>query len=293
MNDQEIRLTNVEDGEVVVTVDRPTGEPVGSIVLVPPFGMSAERMFPAAYLLTLNGFEVYRFDPRYHPGRSTGSIETFKLSGLPADVAAILDLVPGAVVVGISLSARAVIRALAGRTDWGAAVLLTPVVNVRFTLEQVFGYDLFARIYGGEGLPPRVRVFGYDVDTSFIQDCIEHRMVDVRDASIDLGECRRPFVLVAGDADPWVKLEEVRRLANEARERGRTVELVSVQAASHQLYRNPVLAMTYFQTATRECMRLVGRDPQRTICPPFSEIITAVEDATASIRPARPERSRV
>jgi pimeloyl-ACP methyl ester carboxylesterase len=289
MNDQELRLTEVQGGEVVVTVDRPRGEGMGRVVLVPPFGMSAERMFAAAYLLAVNGFEVYRFDPRYHPGRSTGSIETFKLSGLPADVGAVLDVAPDAVVVAISLSARAVLRALASRDDWRAAVLLTPVVDVRFTLEQVFGYDLFARIQTEDGLPPRVRVFGYPVETSFVQDCIDHRMVDVQDASADLARCHGPFALVAGDADPWVNIDDIRKVASEGRERGRSVDVVTIQAASHQLYRNPVLAMTYLQTATSECLRLIGGDPERTIRPPFSQVVTAIEDANASSRPARAE----
>jgi pimeloyl-ACP methyl ester carboxylesterase len=279
MNDATMRLP-AGDGELALTVDEPLGPCAGDVVLVPPFGMSAERMFPAAYLLTLNGFRVLRFDPRDHPGESTGNIETFRLSRLAEDTRVVLGEAGGALVVAISLSARGVVRALVDRDDVRAAVLLTPVVSVRYTLHQVFGYDLFERLYDGQGLPPLVRVLGYDVQTEFVRDCMEAGMEDVRDALSDLHRVRAPVTFVAGDADPWVHIGDVQAVAGAAA-RGQVNTRV-VQAASHQLYRNPVLAMMYLQEAARECLRAVGGDPASVRVPPFAELVSALEERVES-----------
>jgi len=283
MNDEEIRLSSGDGGEIFVAVDRPVGTPVGRVILVPPFGMGGERMFPVSYLLTLNGFEVFRFDPRCSPGRSSGVIAEFTLSGLNDDLSTVFSHVPNALVVAISLSARSVLRTLAEREDWRAAVLMTPVVNARYTLHQVFGFDIFGRKMAGE-LGPDIRVLGLDMKTSFLDNCMSHGLMDAAGATSDLTKCRHPIALVAGDADPWVKIDEVREAASAAQAAGRSVEVVSVQAASHQLYRNPVLALTYFQAATRECLRLIGKDPASAVSAPFSQIIAAVEDTTSPAR---------
>jgi pimeloyl-ACP methyl ester carboxylesterase len=292
MKDKVFRL-GVAEGEIEVTVDAPVGPQVGRVVFLPPFGMSAERMFPAAYLLTINGFEVFRVDAREHSGEGSGTIETFKLSGLTDDLSAVLGVAADSIVVAVSLSARSVMRALRGRRDVRAGVLLTPVVNVRSTLNEVFGYDLFRMFYDGKDVPRLVRVLGHDVETNFVLDCIKSGMVGVDDAVTDLADWSARLTFVAGDADPWVQIGEVREAAARSAARGLEVEVVSVEAASHQLYRNPVLAMMYLQTATRECLRIMGHDPNRAVCPPFSEIVAAVEGATKRERKPREQRRPV
>ncbi len=275
MNNEELRL-NVNGDALFVTVDRAEGRALGTVVVVPPFGMSAERLFSTAFQLTRNGFDVYRIDPRNHPGRSTGSIEAFTLSELADDVRTVLDAVPQALVIGISVSSRAVIRALTDRLDWRGAVLITPVVNVSSTLNEVFGADLFKRFHSGGDYPKRNRILGYDVDMTFVADCVAHGMVTTDDAIADLSRCHHPMHLIAGTDDPWVDIHEVRHAAREASNNDRMIEVITVQAATHQLYRNPVLGMTFFHAAVRECLQLVGGNPGDAVMPAFTDIISAV-----------------
>jgi pimeloyl-ACP methyl ester carboxylesterase len=267
-----------------VTVDHPAGEVAGTILIVPPFGMSAERLFATAYLMTMNGLKVYRFDPRNHPGRSTGSIEAFRLSELATDMGAVLDLCPGALVLGISLSSRAVMRALAGRDDWRAAVLITPVVDLQYTLSEVMGVDLVGIVRSGEDYPERNLVLGYEVDKVFVNDGIEHSLVDPSDTVADVLRCRGPMVFIAGTDDPWVRMEDVRSVAAQAARAGQAIELITIQAATHQLYRNPVLATAYFNCAVSQCLRVIGRDPDTIIEPSFSQIIAAAEAARMDLQ---------
>lgn len=284
MNDEEI-LLSVDGEKIVVIVDRPRGESIATVLMVPPFGMSAERLFATAYLMHLNGFTVYRFDPRNHPGRSSGTIESFRLSGLAADVEAVLELCPGALVMGISLSSRAVLRALAGRDDWQAAVLVTPVVDVQFTLREVMGVDLVQIVQDDEPFPDRNLVLGYEVDKVFVNDSINSDLIATKSTIADLSMCRSPLVLVAGTEDPWVAIEDVRAVAAEARNMGAAVELVTIPAATHQLYRNPVLATAYFNCAVRHCLRFAGGDPNSLVQPSFAEIIAAAEAERMKSKP--------
>jgi hypothetical protein len=53
---------------------------------------------------------------------------------------------------------------------------------------------------------------------------------------------------------------------------------VTVPAASHQLYRNPALAMTFLELATRRCLAIGGRDPDAVGVPPFAEIVQALNE---------------
>jgi pimeloyl-ACP methyl ester carboxylesterase len=246
--------------------------------------MGGERMFPAAYLLASNGFEVHRFDPRDHPGASTGTMATFHMTRLVDDVRAVAEAAGGGIVVALSLSSRSVLRALAMRSAIEAAVLLTPVVDVRFTVEQVTGSDWFERIRTDDS--PLTRVLGYDVGTVMIRDCVRAGMVDTGDAAEDLVASRAPVTFIAGDADPWVRVDDVRAVVRAGAAAGRDVELTTIPAASHQLYRNPVLAMAFLHAATRRCLELVGRDPSAASLPAFSEIVRAMATDRAELRRA-------
>lgn len=140
--------------------------------------------------------------------------------------------------------------------------MLTPVVNVRYVLDKVLGFDLFQMRQDGQPLPELVTPLGYAVEAEpFIDDCVASRMVGVDDSIHDIRAWSASLTFVAGDADPWVNIDDVRDVMRRCASAGQRVDLVTVKAASHQLYRNPVLAMTYLQTATKECLRLVGKDP--------------------------------
>lgn len=278
MND-EYKCIQVGGDQLVVTIDRPAGASLGNVIIVPPFGMSADRIFPTAYFFVRNDFTVYRFDPRNHPGRSSGTIGHFTLSGLCEDVLSIMQLVPNSILVGISLSSRAVIRAMTLCDRWTSAVLITPVLNVRGTLRSVFGDDLFTRAEGDLSLYPTTNeILGYEVDMSFVLDCKTAAMEGLPDALADLVKCKNPITLISGTDDPWVCHSEVSATAAKARTKGADVRCRSVPAATHQLYRNPVLAMSYFHSAVTECLQLAGVTGKETQSPSFSEIIDAVSN---------------
>ena len=275
MNDETIQL-NVEGGETInVVIDQAAGKRCGRVVLVPPFGMSGERMFAAAYILTMNGFDVLRCDPRDQPGESSGSTETFRLSRLTKDISAVLTLAPDGILAAMSLSGRGALRALRNSRDMRGAVLVTPVVNVRRTLFEVLGDDWFERIAYDN--TPRVRVLGHFVSTDFIHDCQKHNFINTEDSVADVLAGHAEVTLIAGEDDPWVSLDDVRALEARTNDKHKRTRVITVGSASHQLYRNPVLAMTFMQIMTSECLRLAGVAGDTAVFPLFSEIVAAIE----------------
>jgi pimeloyl-ACP methyl ester carboxylesterase len=268
----------VGNEELVIYVDQPDSETIGSVLITSPFGMSAARMLPAAYILRESGFRVVRFDPRHHAGSSTGSSRGFRLSGLVDDLEKVLELTTPDVLMAVSMSARSVIRALVRASGLSGAVLVTPVVDVRYTLDQVLQRDYFA--VTDRDPSAVVQVLGQDVEMEFIDDCVEAGMVDVRDSIADFTAIETPVSCIVGAADPWVLMDDVRASAEAAWDHGRDFAIVTVEAATHQLYRNPALAMTYFTEAAKECLRLVSSDPGRLRVPMFADVIAEAERTT-------------
>lgn len=284
--DGELRIP-IGDDVIVVAVDEPQGEEcLGDILLVPAFGVAAKGMFPFSYFLTRNGFRVYRVDFRNHVGASSGEIVAASLSLQVEDILAVVKATNCSMVVAVSLSSRVALRALARHPEPLTSVLVIPVVDVRSTLKVVIGTDHFDRFV--ERAVPYDDILGNRVERGFIQDCIDSSFESWSDAAADLSASRARASLIAGNRDPWVAVEDVERVVGAAREAGVDVTLHLVEAASHKLDRNPAVAAVYFETATKECLRLVGADPDSLQLPDFREIV----QAASAKRPRRKGKAR-
>ena len=279
MDDTTLSLA-IADGHLHITIDEPEQAPLGTVILAPPYAMSARDMYTPAFALVGNGWRVVRFDGRDHIGSGSGKIVDYRLSTAVADIARVLDEFPDAILVTLSLSARPALRALRGAADVRAAILVTPVVNVRSTLIEVIGRDLLEE---APDLPPGLTVLGQWVGRQFIDDCISEGFDGVMDASEDLETITAPIAFVAGDADPWVDIDDVRSVAKAAAAAGKEVDLVTVRAATHELNRHPAIAMRYVRAIVEECARLAGEDPSRAYVPTFAEVIESFGARTRSI----------
>lgn len=247
--------------------DQPSGAARGTVLLVPPFGVSADNLFMPAYVLAQNGFRAVRFDPRDHVGRSEGVMYDFTISSCAADVAALLDAVRPDVVVGFSLAAPAVLRASAELASSIPVIMAAGVVNMRYTLEKVLGIDYFT-----EPCPDHVTVLGEDVNGArFIEDCRTFGSVGYSDTVAEGGKVTAPLTWVAGTEDPWVDFDEVSRFAA-GRTAGRTT-VVPVPVGTHQFNLNPTVALAYTKVVLEECLRVVGCEEEGVI-PPLHKAIS-------------------
>lgn len=264
--------------------DLPDGEPRGTVLLVPPFGVSADSLFMPAYVLVRNGFRVVRFDPRDHVGRSEGEMYDFTVSSCARDVAAMIPAVGPDVVVGFSLAAPSVLRACAGLDSATPVVMAAGVVNMRHTLREVLDTDYF-----DEPCPEHVMVLGEDVNgRAFIEDCRSFGAVEYTDTVAEGEKVRAPLTWVAGTEDPWVSYQEVTAFA-EGRSSGPTA-VVPVPVGTHQFNLNPTIAMTYTQVILDECLRLTGSE-EAGVMPPLHQAIAA-RKAQAKAEAQAPARAR-
>lgn len=272
------------DGEIGLLVDAPAdGEHLGDVVVAPVFGGTARSMFPFAHALNRHGFRTVRVDFRHHVGSGSGEIAGTRLSAQAEDVAAVLDLHPGALLVAVSLATRPAVRALAGGAPAGGAVLVTPVLDVTATLREVIGTDFVEAEL--DRLPPTVDVLGYEVRDGFVHDARTHGLHGYDEAVEDLARVAVPVRLVAGDTDPWVDVTRVRAAAGRLADEGRDVGLVEVPAATHRLNRNPVVARRYVEETVRACLDLVGSDRPVDV-PSFDALVRASSARPAVAEPA-------
>jgi pimeloyl-ACP methyl ester carboxylesterase len=254
--------------DLATQFDLPEGTPRGTVLLVPPFGVSADSLFMPAYVLARNGFRVVRFDPRNHVGRSEGEMYDFTVSSCARDVAAVVPAVEPDVVVGFSLAAPSVLRACAELGSTVPVVMAAGVVNMRHTLREVLDIDYFT-----EPCPDHVLVLGEDVNGyEFIEDCRTFGAVEYADTVAEGDKVTAPLTWVAGTEDPWVSFQEVTKFA-EGRTAGPT-SVVPVPVGTHQFNLNPTIAMTYTKVILDECLRLVGSE-EAGVMPPLHQAIAA------------------
>lgn len=256
MYDSLVELENVFGKTVRVTVDEPgQPDPRGIVILAPPFGATAHSMFPFAYAMTMNGYRVARLDFTDHVGLSDGEIIDAAMSTKLVDLRLALDAFPGAVIVAVSLSSRIALRALAEPTNSVGAVLITPVVDVRYTLERALDGDFFGM--EPEELPHTLRVFEHPIAGSFVTRSRAAGFFDLTDGARDLSKVGVPCRLIAGDNDPWVSIDSLGE-AMQGVDRCQ-VQLETVPAGTHKLNRNPAVARVYIDTMLTLLFRLQGR----------------------------------
>lgn len=267
------KTIKIDSENLILTIDEPRSSfCLGGIILTPAFGVAAKRIFPLSYFLTLNGFRVFRIDFRNHVGLSSGEIIDAKISTQVEDILAAVHSLDCHFIVSLSLSVRAAIRACALITKPIKAVFIVPVVDVRYTLKGANGgTDLF-EVYYTKPNQEGADVLGYYVKRELIKDCLEFNLDSWRDTAKDIALFKGPASFIAGNQDPWVNFEHVKKAAQNYQ---KDINIISVEAASHKIDRNPKVALTYFEYATRECLRLVGRKTDYIITPSFREIIKA------------------
>jgi pimeloyl-ACP methyl ester carboxylesterase len=277
MNDERVTL-EVPEGSITIVVDRTEVDEIGTVVLAPAYGLTAEDMFLPACYLARNGLRVVRFDMRNHVGESSGAMYDFRLSGACADLRAVSEWARPAGLMAVSLSGRPAMRVAAdSELEW--LLLVIPVVDVEYTLEAVTELPLFKGYKGSE--VQSLEVLGHQVGRRFLEDCEEHEFVTTDDAVRDFERITVPSAVLYGLGDPWVRASDVAALL--AARRRRRGELISeeVPTTCHQLNQNPVIAHRFMSAATRHAVALAGGDPGQVSIPTFAEVIAAHEAVLA------------
>ena len=267
-----MRSNRVEPGIVVHEYPILEERTIGDVLVIPPFGMSAHDLFSLIWALRRNHFRVFCLEGRDTEGAGSGVIYDYALSTVTEDIVRSVEFLnfefdSKPLLVGVSLSARAIAK-VGSRVGATGSVLLTPVVDTGYTLKNVISMDLFG---APEPLPESATVLGKVVSTNFVVDAKQKGFSDLKSFEYDVRaiESSYPCSFVAGDEDPWVRFEDVEEMVA----LGENFRLLKMQSISHELNRNPRVAMKYVEILIHECALHFGFEEKKVIVPSLREMI--------------------
>jgi hypothetical protein len=232
--------------------------------------------------LAVNGLTTYRFDPLDHVGLSDGTVREFTLSAGVESLEAVCAFTradSGATpsYLATSLSARYVIRHVAGRADVHAVVLIVGVLHAWRTLRLVFGPDFATG--GLESLPPTVSFDGQEIDPLHLwHDDLAHDWGSLGGTLADLARVNAPVTGIYATNDPWVDILDARSALTSRHGR----RLIELPTDDHELFANAAHGATALTTAAAA---LIGHHtkPARLLTAPAPVVRHAIQLERAAL----------
>ena len=230
----------------------------GRVLIVPPFGVEARTLRFVADQLARLGYETCLLDARNHVGEGSGTIAEYRVSDVVDDCRNAIRRYEPTAVLGLSLGARALIRATATSGLTPHAVLLIPVVDLRSTLTAVLGRDLYTQAYVPEFHP----VLGYRVRSKrVLDDALHHGLLTPESTAHDLAAHSGTTTLIPLDGDQWVDVQTVQRTAEHAQLQGAHITTTPMPGNEHELQKDPEVALQIVAAAVAEIERLHQLQP--------------------------------
>jgi len=235
-----------------------TGGQQGRILIVPPFGIPARTLSFVADQLAERGYEACLLDVRNHVGDGSGTMHDYQLSAVVDDCRNAIRRYEPTGVIGLSLGGRALLRATASSGLHPHAVLLIPVVNLRSTLTEVLGRDLYLE----PEVPEFHAVLGHSVRSKpFLDDALHHGLLSPEGTAHDLATLTGTTTLFPLDGDQWVDVQEVQRVSDCAQLQGARITTTAMAGNEHELHKHPELALRMIAAAVEEIDRLHQLQP--------------------------------
>ena len=188
------------------------------VVLSPGYGETKREYIMLAYYFASNGFHVLRYDHTNHVGESDGEHIHTTLSMMREDLGTVLQYVESRWplsprgIIATSLSGRVAIKAVATDVKVDFLYLVTPIVNVRQTLQAVHQEDLIATYEQGnqKGL---TNVLGFNVELDrWLADAVTGEFSDLATTLNDFSRIQNSVVIVSAEHDAWVEMGHTKQV---------------------------------------------------------------------------------
>jgi SAM-dependent methyltransferase/esterase/lipase len=187
----------------------------GVVIIAPAYGETKENNLLISAHFAANDYCGLRFDWTDHVGESDGDIFASSLSKMRADLKTLVDYVEKKSygrqigVVASSLAARVALKMVANDTRPDFLVCLSPVVNLRSTLEMVYREDLVGMFTIGKRYGT-LNILGFPIDADhFLNDSIQGSFSDISSAGADATRIKTATFFVIGQRDSWVRTSDV------------------------------------------------------------------------------------
>lgn len=249
------------NGKMIHAVYDSTSSNNPLVIICPQYEKTVRtNLSPMVYLIN-NGFNVFRYDNTFHRGNSEGEFVEYTLSNAYDDLISVMDFVEnnpeinksnGICLFGISISSRICYRFLSNFSNKVDMFLsLVGVVNMRYTMEKILGYDLVHQFLTEEG-----KVFGickplsYPIDLdNFTVDLVKNNYHDLETTKKEIDKIKTPVSLILAESDKWIDINEYDYAFSG--NKGILNEIYKMPNSGHELYKNPEAARYSFIAMVR------------------------------------------
>ena len=221
------------------------------MVLSPGYGETKREYIMLAYYFALNGFHVVRYDHTNHVGSSDGDHLHTTLSIMQEDLVAVLNYatsrwpMSSKGLVATSLSGRVAIKTVAREVAVDLLCLLTPIVDVRSTLQSVHQEDLINAYYQQEQKGV-TNVLGFNVELDdWLADAVTNQYSDLETTSHDIQKVQSPVMIVSAEHDAWVDLGSTNAIVEELDDQLR--QWTVIPRGLHRVLENPKRAKAVYR----------------------------------------------
>ena len=250
----EVRLPSRDGRMIHAYYDAPpsaTSSESPVIILSPGYGETKREYIMLAYYFTLNGFHVLRYDHTNHVGSSDGEHLHTTLSIMQEDLVAVLNYATSRWptsrkgLVATSLSGRVAIKTVAHEASVDLLCLLTPIVDVRHTLQAVHQEDLISAYYQEEQKGV-TNVLGFNVELDdWLADAVASQYSDLETTSHDIQRIQAPVMIVSAEHDAWVDLGSTKAIVEELDDQLR--QWTVIPRGLHRVLENPKRAKAVYR----------------------------------------------
>lgn len=254
--------------------------PKGLLIIVPAYGRTKSNNLTLAYHLALNGFQVIRYDHTNHVGESEGDMLFTTLGQMVEDLRSAVDFAERKFpttslgLVSSSLGVRVALKEASEDERVKLFIALIGVFNLQGTLYSIYREDGVRKILDGVSLGLR-DIMGFQVDADhFLNDAIHGNFHTLQTSLHDAAKLHIATSFFAAEEDPWVSLDEVRRVFDEIPILRKEIHVIP--NSMHELYENPASADYACRKVVAVTEKyLTGKEPPLgTIWTPGPDLVT-------------------
>jgi len=274
------RYTNRAGRKIVGLIDKSVQrkEFHACVVIPPGYGEMKTDALMLAYYLAKNGFVVLRYDATDHVGESEGDILNTMLSTMEKDVTGSIDYLKSTYpdlpigVIATSLSARAALRASVSDRRIRFVIGIASVVHLQATLKSVYKADLVAAYESGK-IRGTADILGFNVCDDFLADATKNGFHTLEGTQQDLAKTAATVTLFACERDPWVNLEDVKKVIDS--DSKATRQIIVIPSAFHNMYEDHATARDVLKkivAGTISSIKKIHFDADSVVEPTIREI---------------------
>ncbi len=231
------------------------------IVIPPAYGETKRDYISTAYYLTVNGFDVVRYDNTDHIGESDGEIANTNLLTMRDDLIDVFDYVEQTFsvkrigIVASSLAVRIAIKACAQDKRIGFLLSLAGLVDLESSLNLIYREDLVESYRSGKrwGM---VDIMGFEVHDDLIGAAIKNNVASLADTKDDIKNVECPIVFLVAEKDAWVNYKDVEAIC----ENKDNCKAYVIPSAFHQIQENPRLARIVIMQIVKFCIEYIKNE---------------------------------